>query len=181
MIPFERIETKAESLLKKADAFFTPTNLIQILEYLGLKLDERPLEDEYSGLLILGKKPAVVVINSRHSKARKRFTIAHEVGHYVLHKSVEKETYPVFVDKVKVYFRNNNDEGEYYDHGKEMEANAFAAEILMPKRLLKEYIEENDLDISKKSGIKTLATEFEVSQQAMEYRLKNTGLIMDMS
>ena len=179
MILFQKIAAKAESLLKQADAFRIPINLQKVLSHLQLKIDERPLEKEFSGLLILGKKPAVVVVNSLHSSTRKRFTIAHELGHYILHRR-KKDALPVFIDKSEVYFRSNAHEKNDYDSLKEMEANAFAAEILMPKQLLKAYIEENGLDISKKAGIQALAQEFEVSQQAMEYRLRNTGLIMHM-
>ena len=179
MIPFEKIAAKAESLRERANALSIPINLERMLSYLRVEIDERPLEDEFSGVLISGKKPAVVVVNSLHSQTRRRFTVAHELGHYVLH-SRKKDGLPVFIDKTEVYFRSNAHDQENYDSIKEMEANAFAAEILMPKQLLKEYIKENDLDISKKLGIQALAQEFEVSQQAMEYRLRNTGLIIQM-
>jgi Zn-dependent peptidase ImmA (M78 family) len=63
----------------------------------------------------------------------------------------------------------------------EIEANAFAAEILMPrtfieKELKKELADIED-DIEVDTVIKSLARTFQVSEQAMEYRLINLGII----
>ena len=64
----------------------------------------------------------------------------------------------------------------------ELEANAFAAGLLMPEVLLDEYLEKHShLDLEKPTDIKALAEEFEVSRPAMEYRLKNLGFVLHTS
>ena len=64
----------------------------------------------------------------------------------------------------------------------EIEANAYAAGLLMPDVLLDEYLEKHPhLDLETPADIKTLAEEFEVSRPALEYRLKNLGFVLRTS
>lgn len=59
----------------------------------------------------------------------------------------------------------------------EREANTFAAYILMPDFLLKQEINEIDFDLGSEDDIKNLAKLFDVSSQAMYYRILNSGLL----
>jgi Zn-dependent peptidase ImmA (M78 family) len=101
------------------------------------------------------EEPAIYVNNS-DSFGRKMFTIAHELGHWMLHRDFfeanpkEYAVLPRFQKAVKNIF--------------EREANCFAAELLVPKGLL--------LPI-KDAGVARLADLFGVSREAMENRLKN--------
>ena len=64
----------------------------------------------------------------------------------------------------------------------EMQANAYAAGLLMPEALLDEYLEDHPaLDLEKPADIKTLAEEFEVSRPALEFRLINLGFVLRTS
>ena len=141
--------------------------------HLKLIVKEKMLEDEYSGFLAVKEK--TIVVNARHAPVRRRFTVAHEIGHYQLHRR-EDANRPVFIDRT-VYFRKEGTEGT--DYKMEMEANAYAAGLLMPEVLLDEYLGKHPhLDLSRNDDIKTLADEFGVSRPAMEYRLKNLGFIL---
>ena len=173
---YRDIDKSAQKLLQQSDALSQPVDLDRVVEHLKLSVNEKPLEDEYSGFLAVKEK--TVVINSRHAPVRRRFTIAHEIGHYQLHRRGKANT-PVFIDR-RVYFRKDSADGA--DYRMEMEANAYAAGLLMPEVLLDEYLEKHPhLDLEKPADIKMLAEEFEVSRPAMEYRLQNLGFVLPTS
>ena len=94
-------------------------------------------------------------VNSNHSVVRQRFSIAHELGHFLLghdHEHIIDDTFDKPTDK-------------------EQEANKFASEILMPSEMLKRDISKDEYDIS------SLANRYKVSEQAMSIRLLKSGLI----
>jgi len=99
----------------------------------------------------------IMTINSLHHPHRQRFTIAHELGHYIKH-TILKEN---FVDTT--FFRN--EESNPMEH----EANKFAAELLMPKAPFEAYIK----NISKQ--VEDLAKHFQVSSMAIRIRAKQLG------
>lgn len=97
------------------------------------------------------------------SPERQRFTIAHELGHYA----------SGHISAGQVLFRDTTETftGRVYDP-QEVEANRFAAELLMPEKYIQNAIQRD--------GIKTvqdLAKEFGVSASAMRWRLVNLGLL----
>jgi len=109
---------------------------------------------------------------------RRRFTIAHEIGHYCLHSAKSKKG---FKDSKKTMSRTES----YWDIT-ESEANNFAANLLMPASLVYDYGEEiieayKLLTSAEKIPIgifsETMADKFMVSRNAMEYRLKNLRII----
>lgn len=172
---FKRIDEKAKKLLQQSDALALPVDLNQVIGHLGLSLNEKPLESEYSGFLAVKEK--TIVVNLNHPPVRRRFTIAHEIGHYQLHR--RSEDIPVFIDRA-VYHRKESVAG--VDHLMEMQANAYAAGLLMPEALLDNYLEDHPaLDLDKPADIKALAEEFEVSRPAMEFRLINLGFVLRTS
>ena len=173
---FKTIDEKATKLLDQSDALTIPVDLERVVQHLKLSVNENPLEDEYSGFLAVKEK--TIVVNSNHPSVRRRFTIAHEIGHYQLHRR-EKTDPPVFIDRTVYFRKENSSEVEYR---MELEANAYAAGLLMPEVLLDGYLEKHlHLDLEKPADLKTLADEFEVSRPAMEYRLKNLGFILHTS
>ena len=118
-----------------------------------------------SGVLIIEQGEATIGYNKNEHRVRNRFTIAHELGHYMLHK--EKD---LFVDKdFKIMFRTipSNDVNEIH----EKEANEFAASILMPEDLLRREIDLLDLDYTDENAVKILAKKFDVSPISMSIRI----------
>lgn len=172
MITFEKIEQITADLLKKEGAMRAPINLRLLTEQFEIVVDESdPGTDELSGVLSRDLQTRIL-INKNHSEERKRFTLAHELGHFFLHEGKE-----LFVDSSKVgfLFRSTRD-SDVSDARVEQEANVFAAALLMPvplvekmmKDLIKEGTKENAL-------IGKLSETFQVSQQAMSFRLMNLG------
>jgi len=145
----------------------------KIAKKLGVNIKPEDLVFDISGLFVLKDGKAYIRYNNSESNERQRFTIAHELGHFILH----KDSNSLFVDynnnKEKVMFRNfDSSTGEIK---KEREANAFAASLLMPNHFIRQEIKnapDNDKDI-----VSYLAKKFRVSEQAMNFRLANLGFV----
>lgn len=163
------IEQKAEQLLTDAGLYAAPVAVFEAATFLNIKIEELDLEEDVSGFYVIKDKSAHIGYNKSNPPVRIRFTIAHELGHYLLHAKQN----PLFIDKP--YNRNANS-----STGKnvlEREANAFAAALLMPEKLINEYIDKFGANTIDQVIIRELARNFEVSEQAMTIRLTNLGLI----
>jgi Zn-dependent peptidase ImmA (M78 family) len=146
-----------------------PINLDAILEAHNLILRTQELEEKISGMLVIKDGYAIIGVNHNHHKNRQRFTIAHELGHFILHQNLSN----IFIDSSLVFFRN--EEASEGTKKQEIEANTFAAELLMPESILIEKARNQPLDDDK--VIKELAKNFGVSVQALTIRLTILGLI----
>ena len=183
MIPVnEKADARAQEMLKKANAMTRPVDLKPILDKLRLELRISPMSETYSGFLAIDKR--MIVVNERHPEVQRRFTAAHEIGHYDLHRG-DRDPADMFVNWTD-YFRGDDKQEVYFRHRlfgpadcrMEVEADAYAAGLLMPETLLEQYLEQNadKIDLSKPEGAKMAAQAFNVSRLAMGYRLSNLGL-----
>jgi Zn-dependent peptidase ImmA (M78 family) len=140
-----------------------PVNVIALANDLGVRVwTSKSLEDNVSGKLFRDEKLAgdsgyAILVNGHHAEVRQRFTIAHEIAHFVLHKDM---------------VGNGIVDNTFYRSGlsnlQEVEANKLAAEILMPYSLIKEVCETNLISASDAGN---LAKKFNVSETAMSIRL----------
>lgn len=169
-----KIESEAQTLLDTYKITTLPVPVDEVAKKAGINLFPFDLGDDVSGVLHIINGVSNIGYNPNESKVRQRFTIAHELGHFILHNEsgVEK----VFVDNENYYqfimFRSSNLTAK--DLKKEKEANAFAAALLMPQSfVIKEIQGYNGFDFSDSSMINELAKKFEVSTQAMSYRIIN--------
>jgi Zn-dependent peptidase ImmA (M78 family) len=139
-----------------------------IAESLGVRVIETELEPDVSGALILRESDAIIAINSSHSKNRRRFTLAHEIGHLVLkHSGMESH-----VDRQFTVLRRDSNSSTATDD-REIEANRFAAELLMPMDfIVKEFVKFGHFD---EETIGKLAIRYAVSPIAFKIRLSNLG------
>jgi len=144
-----------------------PVPVEEILRRQGATLVYHDFENEISGLIVRKAGVTVVAVAKEQARTRQRFTIAHEIGHLVMHEPTE-----IHVDKNFSVLLRSTRSSEAVDV-LEMEANAFAAALLMPERLLRPEIKHLSLDIENDPRITELAREYEVSAQAMTYRLTN--------
>lgn len=137
-----------------------PVPVGEICSRLGIEALHSPMKDEESGKIFFKNNKYSIWVNASHLPARRRFTVAHELGHYYHHKD--------FLDQEGQILERNK---LGFDE-KEVQANAFAAELLMPKlHFLKKY--------SELKKIQLLAEYFFVSELAVKVRLINLGLIID--
>jgi len=167
--------TEAKKLLKNYRVKNPPVRVDKIAEKLKAKITFEPFDgqDDISGILYRDEKHTVIGINSTHSNVRQRFSIAHELGHLVLHEG------ELFVDQtVRVNFRDKR--SSLAVNQQEIEANKFAAELLMPEEMVRREVEkyvERKRALSEPDLVIEIARTFEVSEQAMGFRLFNLGII----
>lgn len=150
-----------------------PINVEQIIRDLGITLKKNAdLPANISGHI----RPVSGKYEIASSKAdhyfRQRFTMAHELGHFLLHQDMIGEG----VDDNAMY--RSTPEGDFYNTAiekfHEMQANSFAASILMPEELLRQEVATLREDGYVR--LKALAAKFQVSPSAMRWRLKSVGL-----
>ncbi len=163
----ERFEQRAIKLLREYRITTPPVDVSAVARALKISVSYERLDNDVSGVLLLENATAKVAINESHHRNRQRFTLAHEIGHVLLHAEGDR----VFVDRR--FFRNEwSSSGELRE---EIEANAFAASLLMPRTFLEQCVEAEggitDIDVFR------LATRFEVSEQAMTLRLVKLNYI----
>ena len=166
------IENKVSVILKNFGTE-APIPVQDIIDKLGIMVSYAASKD-YSGILVRGEGGQILMgLNSDESFVRQRFTMAHELGHYFLDHSKS-----AFVDnKVMVNHRDCAENKKTHDKT-EIDANYFAACLLMPK----DSVEENFKQIAKnkiflEDHLGVLAEKYEVSKEAMKYRLINLDLI----
>lgn len=171
-----KAQNRAKKLLRDFDISASPPiDVRAIAQRLDLSLVERsrlhhPSHGDVSGLLLRKGGMAICVVNADQHENRRRFTVAHELGHFLLHPPQESYVDPRF----DVAARSNRatEGADLY----EIEANAFAAELLMPEEWIRASV-KGPLDVFNDDTIQTLADEYVVSHQAMTYRLINLGLL----
>ena len=135
----------------------------------GITIVRKDLNDELSGMALIEGDRKFVVVNSRHHPNRQRFTVAHELAHHAMHEAYLRTN--IHVDKAVLRRDGLAAEGVEI---KEIEANAFAAELLMPRKFMGSFA---NLDLSDDRAIRVVAREFGVSQAAFTYRLMNLGFL----
>lgn len=160
---------RAKSLLSDYGIQDVPVNVHALAREVGARIVEEVLDDDTSGVLVIKNNQAVIGVNKYHHHRRQRFTIAHELGHFLLH----RDDASVFVDTI--FYRDANS-SEGMDE-QEIAANAFAAELLMPEPILRQYLKSQGIDLFDDVAVKRLALRFDVSEQALTIRLINLRLI----
>lgn len=126
-------------------------------KYPDILIKREALAPDISGKLKNESGVWVMTINSQHPSVRQRYTLGHELGHYLNHRDSIKS----FEDST--FFRSSQKSSLEYV------ADQFAARLLMP---------ESDVNALIKSGVKTvkeMASKFDVSLEAMKYRLEQLG------
>lgn len=172
------IEQKASDLLVLHNLMSAPVKVDKLIKKLDIKLTEVDLGNEISGVLVVENGKARIGFHG-NCKTRNRFTKAHELGHYVLHTNNKNE---LFVDNVKIMYRKQA--ASRVEKMQEIQANSFAAALLMPQTLLKEKFHELKDDLfscTDEEIIDSLSETFKVSSTAMTYRLINLNLIENYS
>lgn len=146
---------KARILLKEVGIKQPPIILNTIVQYLKktqlFTIQKWSFGDQTDGIQVILGEEAVIGYNDDRHPNRKRFTVAHEIGHLILgHTQQDYDSDNKNIDDV--------------------EANQFAAELLMPLEMLKQ-----DIKIIK--NVKELAKKYIVSEEAMWRRLMECKLI----
>ncbi len=167
---------EAEQVLEKHRVRRAPVDVRALAEHYA-RVVERPLDPDISGALIpLDTGGWVILVNESHPQVRRRFTIAHELGHMLLHGYTTAHA-----DRSFKFRDTRSSAGSALD---EIQANQFAAELLMPRELVLKSVRsrslehapeinsaEDDAEFDRWLG--ELAHKFDVSKQAMSIRLSS--------
>ena len=164
------IADRAQELLQSNKVTEPPVPVVQLVRKLGVRLRFSPLDSELSGIIYIKNDRPIIGVNALHHPNRRRFTIAHECGHLILHKAqITKE---VHVDKAFPMLMRDSVSAAGVDE-MEIEANLFAAKLLMPESFLTDALGNEPFDIDDESAVSALAKSFKVSSSAMRFRLGN--------
>lgn len=165
--PFER----AKAVLARLGIKTSPINVEKVARALGAQVRFAPFDDELSGMIHIKDGVPIIGVNSLHHPNRQRFTIAHELGHLELHRDLI--TSSVHVDKgFPALMRDSTSaKGE---EKVEIEANQFAAELLMPKAMVEgELATTAQFDMEDDGPLEQIAKKFRVSKQALQLRIQS--------
>lgn len=167
-----KLKARAEALrLFEANAVKSaPVPLDRIARAAGAIVQYAPFDGELSGMAFIKNGQAMIGVNSLHAPTRKRFTLAHELGHVILHRHV-LEAEGVHVDKGVLRRDTLASQGT---DDREIEANNFAAELLIPEPLLAAALDERTLDLEDDEAVQALAKRFNVSPSALVYRIQRS-------
>ena len=171
-------ELSPYELLEKLKITTVPIDPFIIAETMGVDVKKDIIIDKltYDGEIYLNEKThkPEIWINPTNSTNRQKFTMAHEIGHLVYDLLTDIDNFKPIHDNYKTLRRDGS------QNPIERRANDYAAKLLMPKNLVleigQELIEKYNIQTKEEITIK-LAEEFEVSQDAMKWRLVNLGLI----
>lgn len=166
------VQEAANKLLSVESSRRIPVEIISICKNLGFSVfvQTMPKADICGYILINGElketfqTDRVISVNRNESTKRRRFTVAHELAHYLFEFDPSKsiEFYNAFE------LDHNSQENE-----KEKLANRFAAELLMPqKEFTKQYREAIDNGLSFFDSVQTLSDTFLVPPKAVSLRIK---------
>jgi Zn-dependent peptidase ImmA (M78 family) len=143
-----------------------PVGIDGLAKALDLRVLREELPDDISGKIErdwFNKDRFVVTINSSHARARQRFTLAHEIAHYVLHRDIIGDG---IVDNALYRAQSTTD-------AIERQANRYAATILMPRRLVEQAWHTRGFQ-----NAADLAIAFEVSKAVAEIRMTELGCVL---
>lgn len=166
------IRIKADSIREKCKVSrYGIIDLFKECERLGYKLIRYPLgESADLGFALIKENDTVIFTNTSIRLSREIFTLAHEIGHVILHMNVEQS----FVDdNVTISGKSTDD--------KEQEANYFAVCLLMPADDIDRFLDLELPDLCagglSAMDIARLMSEFNVSFETVLNRLENLGKI----
>ncbi len=161
----ETIEELAEKLLSHAGYDnVCSVDIVQLASALGLKVYSKLLENSSGYIKFEDNGNNNIYVNELDSKSRRRFTIAHEIGHYLLHRNLIQR------NNGTLYRGNNGINRDII----EIQANRCAAALLMPRQMVMQYYQQ--LSGSYFEKLLALTSMFNVSIEAMDIRLSTLGL-----
>ena len=143
-----------------------PADLGLVADRLGIEVHEREFVEEVDGLYLrLPGAPCVIAVNNSHVKplSRRRFTLAHEIGHHLL-------SHRISPDRRLFFFDTSGTRSTVMERA----CDRFAAMLLMPEDLVLRFHKE--LAHNPTQRVVVMAERFGVSASALVRRLRELGL-----
>jgi len=166
------VKMTKEEVLKIVDNSFSKGKNIDIISMattLGINVYSEPMSNDKSAFLRKEDDTFTITVNENHKMERQRFSVAHEIAHFILHNDL--------IENNTCVGRESN--AISLDLEKEEEADNFAAEMLMPQKYVEEYLSKNNIHknmfIFDDAIVKDLANKFNVSFFASIVRMRDLG------
>lgn len=159
---YKRIEGREREVLETYTTEY-PVKLGQLAKDLGISIKVSSMSTGISGQIMKEGNSYSIRVNRHEARERQRFTIAHELAHFFLHKAIIDSSPDGIRDNV--LYRSGEPERIEY------EANRLAADIVMPMPLVEQILREDFNGVVTEATIESLAARFQVSKAAMEIRL----------
>jgi Zn-dependent peptidase ImmA (M78 family) len=174
------IENAVNKILEKNNITKPPVNVLEIARKLDFKIFSAHLKGNISGIMVDSKEmqsspldyQRFIVINSEDYKTRKIFTIAHELGHFALHCTNDTDFFERHLESDDVKPCDQSEERQRLEE----EANKFAANLLMPKKFMDEFINNSNNRNNLDKLTDEIKNEFLVSENAIARRFKELNI-----
>jgi Zn-dependent peptidase ImmA (M78 family) len=170
----KQIRDLVSRLLSDNKVHRPPVPVERVARSQGVLIRKQAVDDTVSGFLYrnIATGKSLIGANKLQHPNRQRFTIAHELGHLLLHSGGD-----VHVDK-SFSVKHRDERSAKGTDLEEMEANLFAAELLIPVQCLREDLKKvGALDLLHDEKVGQLAKLYQVSNQAMAVRLSHLGYL----
>ena len=158
-----QVEQRAKEVLIQHGLYSVPVDPVNLANKLGVTVHNAKFaDDSLAGLISKRGDSTQILVEQSDPPYRKRFSIAHELGHHFLH--LLKDGH--IIDRRVDMFREKQpaSAAQSSHRNREIEANWFAAALLMPEDLVR-------LHWAKNPSVTALARVFNVSEEAMGYRV----------
>jgi Zn-dependent peptidase ImmA (M78 family) len=151
---------KALGLIEGAGISQTPIDVEKIARFIGFIITTAPYPDSRKGSVHVEEGLKIIIVNTSHPIVVQRYTIAHELGHFVNGHGCREKTF------------SQQDDKRFYDpyFHQEKEADAFAAELLMPQSFLVQHLSQFGIDNHKLQEL------YQVSKRVVDIRLSTSRL-----
>lgn len=164
----EAARARARQVLAENGDPEAPIPIERIIRARGIRVQFSPLDQELSGMALVKDGVSIIGVNALHHPNRQRFTMAHELGHHVLHAARIQDK--AHIDKGFTVLMRDGVSSEGTEP-LEIEANAFASELLIPRDRLAALVDPARFDLDDMDKLQELAKRFKVSIAAMQFRL----------
>lgn len=176
MARMSRAARMAGRLLQEGQVASAPIPVEELAES-HAHVVRKELPEDVSGMLVPLSTPTeergwAIVVNAAHAPVRQRFTVAHELGHLLLH----RYTAPHADGGFRVRFRDTR--SSIGSVREEIEANRFAAELLMPRDLVLSLLAKLQFDYAPRDEddkmaekLRPVAKKLGVSVEALSLRI----------
>ncbi len=162
----------AEMILKELEIDKVPVPIVAIMKSLNFQVISGAMSDEISGVIGIDdnlqrnfESGKVVAVNCKDNVGHQRFTIAHELAHYLFDFDVS--------NNIVYYNEYNTDEAQSHE---EKRANYFAANLLMPERIFREEFKKEAVKNNLYVTVEKLSDIFQVSGEAVRRRIEELSL-----
>jgi Zn-dependent peptidase ImmA (M78 family) len=166
---------RARQLIEHYQISQAPVRVEELAESMGFQIARHRFDGPESGFALRDGNQSIIGVNIQTSRRRQRFTVAHELGHLLMH-----EGRPLTVDQAVLRIDLRNEVSSMATDLQEIEANTFAATLLMPDEIVSDYatiLMRSNGEINRDDLIANLARTFDVSIEAMGYRLISLGIL----